>query len=141
MTRRKTSIKFTQPSMTKQSFAKECNINNIMARYEKTGIVEHVMEMPGQFGDVSEPLEYQEALNKVNAARSLFDSLPAQVRAKFDNEPFLFLEFAQNPENYGKLVEMGLAVAPETPETASEPRSTETATQASEAGANEQEGS
>jgi len=141
MKRRKTSIKFTHPSMTKQSFAKECNINNIMARYEKTGIVEHVMETPGQFGDYSEPLEYQEALNKVNAAKSLFDSLPAQVRAKFDNEPFLFLEFAQNPENYGKLVEMGLAVAPETPETASEPRSTETATQASEAGANEQEGS
>lgn len=123
MKRRNPTIKFTQPSMTKQSFAKECNINNIMARYEKTGIVEHVMNNPGHYGDFSEPLEYQEALNKVNAAQALFDALPAQVRAKFDNEPYVFLEYAQNPENYEKLVEMGLAVAPETPEMASEPLS------------------
>lgn len=120
MKRRKVSIKFTQPSLTKQSFAKEADINNIMSKYEKTGIVEHVMSSPGQFGDFSEPLDYQEALNKINAAQSLFDALPAQVRQKFENDPALFLEFAQNPENYDKLVSMGLAVAPETPETASQ---------------------
>lgn len=117
--RRKVVVTFTQPSLTKQSFRDEANINNIMARYEQTGIVDNITTATPHYGDFSDVTSYQDALNKINAAQALFDALPAQVRQKFENDPTLFLEFAQNPENYETMVAMGLA-APKTPETASE---------------------
>lgn len=136
--RKKTSIRFTEPSLTKQADRDACNINNIMARYEKTGIVDHVMSSPGTFGDFSDVDDYQDALNKIQAAQALFDALPAQVRAKFENDPTLFLEFAQNPENYDQLVDMGLAL-PKTPDTAApEPTQTTEPTQGAQGDANQE---
>lgn len=128
--------KFTQKSLTKQSEKDECNINKIMAKYEKTGLVNHVMSQEAVYGDFSQVTDYQDALNKINAAQALFDALPAQIRSKFENDPTLFLEFAQNPENADQLIEMGLAV-PKTPDTAPEtpPNPSET-TQDPEGGAN-----
>ena len=32
----------SKPSLTKQSFTKECDINNIMKKYQKTGAIDHV---------------------------------------------------------------------------------------------------
>lgn len=103
------TIRFTKKSLTKQSFKDEANINNIMARYEKTGVVDNVMVNPGQYGDFSEVTTYQESLNKIYEAQVMFDSLPAQIRAKFENDPVLFVEFCSDENNHEKLVEMGLA--------------------------------
>ena len=38
-------------SMTKQSFADECDINNIMKRYIKDGVVNHLNTYQGNYGD------------------------------------------------------------------------------------------
>lgn len=107
--KRKYAIEFTQPSLTKQSFGHEANINTIMSRYEKTGVIENLNTQEGQFGDFTNIQTYQESLNQIMLAQNMFDSLPAQVRKYFENDPVLFVEFAQNPENQDTLVEMGLA--------------------------------
>lgn len=106
---RKFAIRFTQPSLTHQSFAKETNINSIMARFEKTGLIEHLNQRQGQYGDFSDVPDYQSALGQVADAQKMFDDLPAKIRKLFNNQPLEFLEFAQNPDNYGQLVELGLA--------------------------------
>jgi len=115
------SIKEWEPTLTKQSFKNESNINNIMARYEKTGIVEHISAKSPQYGDFSEISDYQDNLNKVLMAEELFDSLPAKIRAEFSNDPGSFLDFVTNPENNQKMVDLGLAEPSGKPEASSKP--------------------
>lgn len=113
-------------SLTRQAHQQECDINQIMAKWQKTGIIEHVNEFEGQYGDFTDlPADYQSALNQVMAAQEMFESLPSTVRRKFDNDPGKFLEFVDNPENAGELVEMGLAHSPvpDPSETANAPQS------------------
>lgn len=109
--KRKYSITFTQPSLTKQSFKDECNINHIMSKYEKTGSIEHVNNHQGSYGDFTHSQSYQESLNQIMLAQNQFDSLPAQIRKQFENDPILFVEYCSNPDNHDNLVKMGLAQA------------------------------
>lgn len=112
---RKVVKEFHEPSRVKQSFARECDINNIMARYEKDGLISHVNRVEGRYGDFGGPPDYQEAMNKVVAAQDMFMSLPAKLRARFGNDPGEFLGFATDPKNVDEMIKMGLAVKREDP--------------------------
>lgn len=104
------AIDFTNsPSLTKQSMKAECDINNIMKKYVKTGTVSHVNKYGGEYASIK-PYDLQEAMNTVIKAEAMFAELPAKVRNEFKNQPSLFLEFVQNPKNEDKIREMGLAV-------------------------------
>ena len=59
-----------EPSLTKQSFASECDINTIMARYEHTGVLDYVNENEARYGEFS-AVDYQEAMNIVASTQSL----------------------------------------------------------------------
>jgi len=99
-------------SMTKQSFANECDINNIMKRYEKDGVLNHLNTFQGNYGDFTGAVEYHEAMGIVARADQMFMTLPAEIRAKFGNDPGAFVEFATNPKNLDEMVSMGLANPP-----------------------------
>jgi phage internal scaffolding protein len=101
------------PTPTQQHFKSETEINNILARYDKTGLITHVNAAVGQYGDFTEVNEYQESLNCVIAAQEAFMGLPSAVRKRFANDPGEFFEFATNPDNHEAMIEMGLAKAPE----------------------------
>lgn len=103
------TICFPPVGLTKQCFADECDIGNIMARFDKTGLIEHVNKFQGDYGDFTGAQEYQESLNQVMAAEDMFMSLPAKVRAKFENDPGQFLDFVGNPDNLSEMVDLGLA--------------------------------
>ena len=98
--------------LTEQSHASSCDINLILAQFMETGIMPNMKQQNPQYGDVSE-IDFQDIQNQLAHAKSLFEELPDPVKAQFDNEPFKFLQFAENPENNTALVEMGLAHAPE----------------------------
>lgn len=85
-------------SRTEQSHKAECDINNIMARYTKTGTLEHVRRYEGQYLDI-DPLDFQEAQNKVAEAKSMFEELPSQVRRHFTNDTARFLEFCTRSDD------------------------------------------
>lgn len=95
-------------SMTKQEFKDECNINNIMAQYQKTGLVNHLNKYEGRYDDVSGAVSYQEAHDIMMRAESMFMSVPSSIRAKFDNDPGKFLEFVTDPANSEEMRKMGL---------------------------------
>lgn len=82
-----------------QSFKDECDINNIMSRWEKTGVNEHVMNAVPQFADLTEVVDYQTALNVVREAELSFSSLPPQVRKHFENNPALFMQAVESFES------------------------------------------
>ncbi len=107
------------PSLAKQSFREECDINTIMKKYEKTGLIEHLNRHQGDYGNFIGYEAYHESLNKLLAAQEAFASIPSSIRRKFGNDPAEFLEFAQNPENLDQMIEMGLA-PPKRPEARTE---------------------
>ncbi len=114
------------PSLTQASFQDECDINNVMKRFEKTGVLTHENQAKPQFGDFSGYADYHESMNRILAAQDAFMQIPATIRAQFHNDPGEFLEFAENPENIDELVEMGLAEPkPTSQEPAEAPPSTE----------------
>lgn len=109
-------VKFTTDpiSLTHQSEAPACDINNIMKKYEKTGILEHRNTFEGKYGDFTDaPMDYHESMNSVLAAQQMFSSLPSKIRSRFGNDPGAFVDFVGNPENIEELQKMGLAKAPE----------------------------
>lgn len=107
------TIVFNDPSLAKQAMRDECDINNIVKRFEKTGVIEHVNSVQGQYGDFVAVQTYQESLNQVLAAQEAFMSLPSSIRARFENDPEKFFEFATNEANTDELIQMGLVEPPE----------------------------
>lgn len=100
------------PSLTRQEFAEECDINTLMARYEKSGVISHVNKATPRYMDVAELPDLRGYLDIMREASLSFASLPAKVRKEFDNDPQKFVDFAQTPENLEKMREWGLAPMP-----------------------------
>ncbi|QXP08184.1 MAG: internal scaffolding protein [Arizlama microvirus] len=94
--------------VTKQSDLKDCDINLIMRRYEKTGFLPDLIVKDGRYGDFSEVPDYQEALNIVKLADEQFGALDVEIRNRFENNPAKFLGFVTDPKNLDEIEKMGL---------------------------------
>lgn len=100
----------TGESLTHKSMAAECDINQIMLKWQKTGVIEHRNTFQGQYSDFTNtPTDYQEAMNQVLEADEMFSSLPSSVRKRFANDPANFLEFVGDPTNIPEMIKLGLA--------------------------------
>lgn len=95
--------------MTRQEFQDECDINKLMERYEKTGMLPQQPQREAFYGDFTDLPTFQEAQHIVMQAEAAFASLPARVRREFADNPAMFVDFASNPENIDKMREWGLA--------------------------------
>lgn len=105
-----------EPSRTVQEFAPDCDINNLMAQYERTGVLNHYNAQTPEFLDLSDVPDLSQALEHLDRAQTAFMRLPAAVRREFDNDPAGFVQFAQDPENLPQMRTWGLAPpAPEPP--------------------------
>lgn len=100
------TLSFSGPGRTKQSFKDECDINIIMARYETSGVLEHMNRTEGRFLDTTQ-FDYQDAMLLVAEANSIFQQMPARLRDQFDNDPAKLLEFVHDPKNLAESVAMG----------------------------------
>jgi phage internal scaffolding protein len=98
-----------EPSLTRQEFAEECDINTIMARYEASGVISHVNRAIPMYLDTTDYPDLQGAMDQFREASLAFNALPAAVRREFDNDPQLFVDFASNSENLPRMREWGLA--------------------------------
>ena len=103
-------VKFNTPSMTQQQFKDECDINKIMDRYLRTGILSDPLNTrgPGTYADFTEMGDYMENMNKVVEAREMFESLPAKVRERFANNPANMIEFVLDSSNKDEAIKLGL---------------------------------
>lgn len=111
----KKGITFTEPSRTKQEFAKDCDINLIMDRYKETGLITHVSGLvpivsdnPDMPVDVSNIPDYRESLDFVMRCEELFLRLPSDFRKELDNDPGKMIEYIKNPDNKEKCIKYGL---------------------------------
>lgn len=95
------------PTMTQQHFAEECDINTIVRRFNLTGQLPTGVRMP-TYGDFDNVPTYQEALNAIRAADEAFNEMPAEVRARFANDPARFVDFCSDPANKAEAQKLGL---------------------------------
>lgn len=111
--------------MAKQAFKDECDINTIMSKYQRTGLIEHVQRVQGSYGDFTSVQDYQLSLNQVIEAQDAFDALPSSVRKRFNNEPTQLMAFISDDANYDEAVRLGLIERKEPAPAPSPPKPTE----------------
>lgn len=122
----KQTISFPEQSPhTRQEFKDECDINTIMAQYERTGEIFHINEAAPQYLDCNGD-DFRANMDYIAGAFSMFEELPSSIRAQFDNDPATFLDFTSQAKNYPELAAMGL-LSPEAAEKYLNPAPTPTA--------------
>lgn len=101
------------PSRTQQQFKEECDVNNILRHYVNTGVLNHVSQVPPEFGDYSQmPDDYGEAIALIKKSEEDFALLPSEVRVRFDNKPVNLINFLQDEKNRDEAVKLGLVKKP-----------------------------
>jgi len=115
-------------SLAQQHYKEECDINTILEKFNITGLLPESPLSP-RYGDFTGIGDYHTAMNRVFAAQDEFEALPAQIRARFGNDPAQLIEFLENSDNRPEAEELGLVekataevveVAQKTPEKAAE---------------------
>jgi phage internal scaffolding protein len=98
-----------EPSLTQQHFKDETDINNILRQFNITGLLPE-SPLSARYGDFTGIVDYQSALNAVIAAESEFEALPAELRARFQNDPANLLNFLEDENNRPEAEKLGLVV-------------------------------
>lgn len=106
--RKRVQFKSTAPSRTQQHLKDECDVNSILEKYRKTGHISHIQRQQGAYGDFTNYQDLKTNLDTVKEAFQLFDTLPAQVRKRFKNDPSDLIDFVQDPQNRHEAETLGL---------------------------------
>ena len=114
---------FPEQGRTKISMQAECDINNIMKKYQKTGVIDFVNTHQAQYGDAT-GIDFQQAMERVSKSREMFADLPSSIRKRFDNDPAQFLDFVNDANNTEEARRMGLIRDRRSPKAPEEPKST-----------------
>lgn len=102
-------------SRTRQSDAKDADINTIVKNFGLSGTVPVGVRVP-TYGDFEFVGDYRSAIDAVRSADASFLAMPADIRSRFDNDPARFVDFCSDSSNLEELRKLGLAVpAPPTP--------------------------
>lgn len=92
---------------TEQAHKDACDVNKIIRKYDKTGLISHISKIEGQFGDVSGE-DFKSMQDTIVRAQQMFDQLPSEIRVKFQNSPQTLLAFMDDPNNRQEAIDLGL---------------------------------
>jgi len=103
-------------SAAQQNFKNDADINTIVSRYRKTGILgnPNATRRP-QFGDYTS-IDFLEMRNQIASMDQMFASLPARLRSRFQNDPYQLIRWMEDSNNKEEAEKLGLL--PKRPETA-----------------------
>jgi len=99
-----------EPSLAQQQFKDETDINNILRQFNVTGLLPEAPLSP-RYGDFTGIVDYHTALNAVIAAEDGFMELPAELRARFQNDPENLINFLNDEKNKDEAIKLGLVDA------------------------------
>lgn len=100
------------PSLTIQSEKDACDVNWIVAKCKRTGMMSNMRTTPVKYGDFSSAVDYHDSILRAQEAEATFMSLPAVIRARFSNDPGQLIDFLANPNNGPEAVKLGLMPSP-----------------------------
>jgi phage internal scaffolding protein len=93
-------------SKVEQSHKSKVNINTIVRKINKTGMVPAVHGF--NYGNFANVGDYHSVQNRLINANNQFMSLPSDIRNKFDNDVGKLIDFINKPENALEAANMGL---------------------------------
>ena len=97
-------VKEYPDGLTKQSFARECDINFLLQRAQKAGTLSHLEKHQHHYGDFAD-YDFFDAQIMLTRGREIFDDLPSEIRHEFGQSPAAFFEYVNDPANVDKLRE------------------------------------
>lgn len=101
-------------TLTQQQFAEDADINIVLKRFGVTdGALPPVAIDPTYFGDFADATDFREALDRTQEAREHFALLPANLRAKWNNNPYELWQWINDPANIAEAIELQMLVKPE----------------------------
>jgi phage internal scaffolding protein len=108
-----TGLACPEDSLAIQSAEEESNINTIVRKFGLTG------EMPGQValpqsGEFHNIPDFHTAMNLIRTTQEAFLRVPAEVRARFGNDPQALMTFVEDESNRDEARRLGL-LKPEIP--------------------------
>lgn len=96
-------------NLAEQSHKEDTDINTIVRRIEKgVPLDPFSTRTNGVYGDFTQYQDYQQNLNTVIQAQEAFDSLRAEVRKRFDNDPAQLMKFLDDEKNREEAIQLGL---------------------------------
>ena len=108
---RKVRKEFPGKSRTKVSEKNQANVNVIMQKYAKTGVITHLNTQQPRYG-FAPAMDFKTAADLVIATQNKFMELPSEVRKKFGNSAETFLEALEDPNSVQILSDAGLLDQP-----------------------------
>lgn len=94
-------------SYVQQQFKDDCDIHTIIDRFTR-GLPYRVNSQTPVYGDFSDVQDFKEAQNLIARTTEFFETLPADLRARFGNSPASFLDFVNNPANEDEAIRLGI---------------------------------
>ena len=104
---RETALHCEDESLAVQSERDECDINTIVKRFGLTGELPGDLAIP-QSGDFSGLPDFHAAMNMVREAQEEFMRVPADIRARFNNDPQRLMDFVHDEANRDEARKLGL---------------------------------
>lgn len=98
----------TGASMAAQEFKTDCDINHIVKRAQRTGTLP-IVPREMVYGEEDETVgDLRAKMDLINDIRRHFETLPSDVRLRFNNDALAYNAWVVNPDNYNEAVKLGL---------------------------------
>lgn len=100
-------VTFPFSTRTQRHFKDEVDINFLVSQFitGRLPLENQVWPAPPVFDEI---FDFQTAMNAVRAGQEAFDALPSTIRNRFSNNPQLYFEFVNNPDNLKESESLGL---------------------------------
>lgn len=98
-------------SVVQQQFAEEVDINTIVKRFGLTGELPNGVNMPVS-GDFTGVTDFKTAMDLISQSNAAFAELPAEVRARFGNDPSKVIAFLDDERNRDEAIQLGIVAKP-----------------------------
>jgi phage internal scaffolding protein len=95
-----------------QSAKEEADINTIVRRFGLTGELPSDLKMP-QSGDFTDVPDFHSAMNLIRTTQEEFLRVPAEIRARFNNDPARLMTFVEDEANRDEARKLGFLRAPD----------------------------
>lgn len=101
------------PGRTQQHHGPSVDIRNILMAAKKGIPIESVAWGEPRYGDFSNVDDYVTARQRIAETEEDFAGLPALIRARFQNNPALLVQWLANPGNHEEAVKLGILPKPD----------------------------
>lgn len=85
--------------ITDTSNPKQYQVDTILEKYQRTGVVDHVNKHGASYGEL-DGSTFQDMMFQVTEAQAMFMELPSSARERFNHDPAEFLDFVDTAEEH-----------------------------------------